>query len=82
MAEHAADEYHHGQMDVHAQESTFRGFVRLTKWGSLALAVSILSLVLWFATDAGFIGGAIAGVVLLVVGIYFLREKQTAGPTH
>jgi hypothetical protein len=78
MAEHATD-YTHGQMDVHQQQAAFHGFVRLTKWGSLAVAVIVLFATLWFCTDAGFFGGLIPSVVLLALGIFFLRDKPGSG---
>ena len=39
----------------------------------------LLMLTLWFATDAGFFGGLITGVVVLVIGIWVLRERK---PKH
>ena len=73
MAE--SSEYHHGEMDVHAQQAAFNAFVKLTKWGSLALAAILVFLILWFATKAGFITAAIAGLVVTFVGIAVLRER-------
>lgn len=75
----ADTEFHHGQMDISEQTSTYHAVMGLTKWGSLALAVAILVLVLWFCTPAGFFGGLIPGVVLLAAGIFFLREKKGGG---
>jgi hypothetical protein len=77
MAEPAAD-YHRGEMEIHEQESTFHAFVGLTKWGSLAMAVTLVTLVLWFCTKAGFLGAAVTGVVLAVIGVVALREKSNA----
>lgn len=74
-----ADDYHRGEMDIHEQVSTYHAVMGMTKWGSLGLAVGILALVLWFCTPAGFIGGAIPAIVLLVLGIVFLREKKGGG---
>lgn len=74
-----ADDYHRGEMDIHEQVSTYHAVMGMTKWGSLALAVAILALVLWFCTPAGFIGGAVPALVLLVLGIVFLREKKGGG---
>lgn len=79
MAE-SASEYHRGEMDIHAQQDTFKGFIKMTKWGSLALAVSVLFFVVLFCTPAGFLSAAISAVVLLVLGITLLREKS--GPAH
>lgn len=75
MAEHASD-YHRGDMDIHEQVNTFHAFGAFTKWGSLALAVTLLTLTMWFATDAGFLGGLITGLVVLAVGVLVLRERK------
>ncbi|MNY53290.1 hypothetical protein D3C86_1890340 [compost metagenome] len=50
----------------------------MTKWGSLAVSVLLLTITLWFCTAAGFIGGLVPGIVLAVVGIVFLREKPAS----
>ncbi len=74
-----ASEYHRGEMDISEHKATYAAVMGLTKWGSLALAVAILVLTLWFCTPAGFVGGLIPGVVLTVLGIIFLREKKGGG---
>lgn len=78
----AASEHIPGQMDISEQKSTYALFMALTKWGSLLNAVGILFLVLWFCTETGFLGSAIASVVLLVAGIFFLRDKPKDGSVH
>ena len=75
MAE-SHSEYHPGQMDIHAQEQTFKGFINGSKWGSLAVAVGVLLLTLWFCTPVGFLGAVISSAVLLVIGIAALKEKR------
>lgn len=77
MAEHGSD-YQHGQMDIRAQESTFHLFNALTKWGSLHLVVLLVFLVMWFCTEAGFLGALVTSVVLLVLGVLLLRDKPTS----
>jgi hypothetical protein len=74
-----ADDYHRGEMDINEQVATYNAVMGMTKWGSLALAVSLLALVLWFCTPAGFIGGLVPALVLLVLGIIFLRDKKGGG---
>ncbi len=74
-----ASEYHRGEMDISEQTATYNAVMGLTKWGSLALAVALLMLTLWFCTPAGFIGGLVPGLVLLVAGIALLREKKDGG---
>lgn len=73
-----AGDYNRGEMDIHEQSATFEAFGKMTKWGSLAIAVLLLTITLWFCTAAGFIGGVIPGVVLAVVGVVFLREKPAS----
>lgn len=74
-----ASEYHRGEMDISEQAATFDAVMGMTKWGSLALAVALLVLTLWFCTPAGFFGGLIPGAVLAVAGIVFLRDKKDGG---
>jgi len=71
----AAHDYHSGDQDITEQRATFELFGKLMKWASLAVAVLILTLVLWFCVGAGFLGGLIPGLVVLSLGIYFLRSK-------
>ena len=72
MSESASD-YHHGDQDIAAQVSTYRTFGTLTKWVSLGLGASLLALVLWFCVGVGFLGGLVPAVILLALGITFLR---------
>jgi hypothetical protein len=72
-------DYHRGEMDIHEQVSTFALVMGITKWGSLVIASGLLALVLWFCTAAGFMAGAIAGGVVLALGIFLLRSKPEAG---
>lgn len=81
MAEHATD-YTAGDMDVSQQASTFHHFIQFTKWGSLAIAVLVLTTTIWFCTSGGFFGGAAAGLVVLVAGIALLREKHPGRAGH
>ena len=74
MAE-AAHEHHTGDQDITEQVATFQLVGRLLKWGSLAVAALVTMLVLWFCVDAGFFSGLAAGVIILAVGITFLRSK-------
>jgi thiamine transporter ThiT len=74
-----ASDYHHGDQDPSGHIATYQTFMALTKWGSLAISVAILMLALWFCTGAGFFGGLIPGVVVLALGIFFLRSKSGAG---
>jgi hypothetical protein len=75
----AAHEYHPGDQDIREQVATFGAFGKMIKWGSLAIAVLLVTLVLWFCVGAGFFTGAGAAVVLAGAGIFFLREKPSTG---
>ena len=74
----AHDDYVRGSQEIREQESTFSLFIGLAKWGSLATAVSLVFLLLWFQPGGSFIAGAIAAGVLLAVGVFALRRKKTA----
>jgi len=76
----AVHEYHTGDQDISEQVSTFNAFGKMVKWGSLAIAVLLVMLVLWFCVNAGFFAGIGAGILLAVVGVYFLRSKPA--PAH
>jgi thiamine transporter ThiT len=68
-----ASEYHRGEMDIHEQVATFHLIMNITKWGSLVIASSLLFLVLWFCTGAGFLAGLISGIVVFALGSLLLR---------
>jgi len=74
----AVHDYTQGDMDITEQVATFGMFGKTVKWGSLAVAVLLVMLVLWFCVQAGFFAGFGAGIVLAVVGVFFLREKPAA----
>ncbi len=77
MAEHVSD-YTRGQMDIHQQQASFDGFVKMTKWGSLIVAVVVLFSAIMFCTSAGFLGAAIPAVVLAALGVFLLRDGGSA----
>lgn len=75
MASHSGD-YTRGEMEIQEQESTFSGFLKMTKWGSLYMAALLVLLTLWFCTPAGFLGALVSAVVLVVLGTLVLSEKH------
>jgi len=75
-----ASEYHRGEMDIHAQAQTFHSVMIMTKWASLAIAVGVTFLTLWFCTTAGFGTALLSAVVLGAIGIFALRQR--AAPAH
>jgi hypothetical protein len=75
MAEPASD-YHRGEMEIHEQQSTYKLVMGMTKWGSLATAVTILFLTMLFATKTGFLGSLVTAVVVTVIGVLLLRDRS------
>ena len=71
--------YHHGDMDIHEQAATFRLVMGITKWGSLTIASLVLFLTLWFCTGVGFGGALFSAVVLVALGVIFLRSRPEGG---
>ncbi len=57
----AVHEYTPGDQDITEQLATFSLFGKMMKWGSLAVAVLVVMLVLWFCVQAGFFAGARRG---------------------
>ena len=74
----APSDYHRGDMDISEHTATFNGFIALSKWGSLAIAVGLVFLVLIFCAHAGFFQAAGAAIVVAVVGGFLLRDKPNA----
>jgi hypothetical protein len=77
-------EYNRGDMIIDEQQSTYHVFMGLTKWGSLAVVAVVLWASLAFAAGAGVINATLITAVLVVVGVFLLREKSTnpGNPAH
>ncbi|HEY0650651.1 aa3-type cytochrome c oxidase subunit IV [Phenylobacterium sp.] len=78
----AGNDYQRGGMDIAEQTATFALVMGMTKWASLAIAAGVLFFTLLFCTHTGFMGSAIAAVVLLAAGVLLLREKPEAAGAH
>ena len=78
----AAHDHTRGEMDIAEQVSTFELFNTMTKWGSLVIGTLVLFLVLWFCTGAGFLGAAIAAIVVIALGTLLLRDKGEGAAAH
>jgi hypothetical protein len=78
MAEHHADAYAHGDMDIQAHRASFHAFMRMAKWGSLTIATGLLFFVIWFCTAAGFGAAFIAAAIVAILGTLTLREKHAS----
>jgi len=76
---HDHSDYVHGKMDIHQNQSTYALFGNLTKWGSLAVAVVLVFIVLLTCVpSAGFMTAAIVAIVLAFLGWVLLKKKPDA----
>ncbi|MBI1683600.1 aa3-type cytochrome c oxidase subunit IV [Caulobacter hibisci] len=66
--------------DLLSHERTYHGFSILIRWAIVGLAVALTTLILWFATPAGFLGGAVVGVLLAVAGYYAVIRHEVRQP--
>jgi len=72
--QHDHSDYKHGEMDIAQHEGTYAAFGNMTKWGSLAVAVLLVFLVLLTCVPgAGLIGAGIAAVVVSGLGWFALK---------
>jgi hypothetical protein len=60
-------------MDYSEHEKTFRLFVGLTKYVTLATAALLIAMAFGFFTSAGFISATILFVLINAVGAFILR---------
>lgn len=73
-----AQSYMRGHMEVREQISTYRRFLNMAKWGSLAIAVLLVFLTLWFHPGGSFMVAVIGAAVLGGVGFVTLKSKRGA----
>ncbi len=74
-----ASAYVRGGMQINEQAATFKLFMDLAKWGSLAVACLLLFLTLWFHPGGNLMAALVGTVVLGVVGFVALKPKADAG---
>jgi len=75
QADADAHAYEHGSMEINEQSSTYALFITLAKWSSLAVAATLLFLILWFQPGGSFFAALLGAVVLAVLGVVALRRK-------
>lgn len=63
-----------------AHERAYRAFNLVLRWCMTLAAATLVFLTLWLATTAGFIGGAISGLIVFVLGYYFLVRRTRRQP--
>jgi hypothetical protein len=75
MADHTSDGPVElgAKMDYAEHEKSFKLFVGLTKYVTLATVALLIAMAFGFFTSAGFISATILFILLNAVGAYFLR---------
>ncbi|CAN5719550.1 hypothetical protein BH11PSE1_BH11PSE1_16780 [soil metagenome] len=68
------------ESELLAHERTYHVFNMLVRSAMVALGSSILGLTLWFATPAGFLGGAVFGLLAFVLGYWFVVRHEAHQP--
>jgi len=66
--------------EVLAHERTYKTFNIILRWCMTLLAAMISFTTLWFATGAGFVWGAIVGLIILFLGYNFLVKHEEHQP--
>ena len=66
--------------DLLAHERTYKTFNIILRWCMTLLAAVIAFTTLWFATAAGFWGGAVVGLIILFGGYNFLVKHEEHQP--
>lgn len=66
--------------EILAHERTYKTFNIILRWCMTLLAAVIAFTTLWFATDAGFVGGAIVGLIILFLGYNLLVKHEEHQP--
>lgn len=68
------------EFEVHA--TSYHRFTLLLKWVMISLGTVIAFLILTFAVGAGLVGGLVAGIVIVGVGVFALRHGWAHSSEH
>lgn len=74
----AHDDYQRGSQEIAEQVATYKLFMSLSKWCSLAIAVLVSFLVIWFQAGGSVFTAAFVALVLAVGGFFALKSKPAA----
>ncbi|MDR3511798.1 MAG: hypothetical protein P4L73_09195 [Caulobacteraceae bacterium] len=69
-----AIEAHVDDQDLAVHAANYHRFMLGLKWVGVCLAALLPSLILWFATPAGFFWALIVGVAIFAVGAYAMTH--------
>lgn len=74
MAEHHSGPVETGApMDYREHEKTYGLFIAGAKYGSMLIAALMLAMAAGFFGGAGFLGGILVFIILVVIGVFLLR---------
>jgi hypothetical protein len=73
-AEHLPAEYHHGDMPVRAQRSTYTLFNSMVHWCATGIAAMVAFLTLWLCAHIAFLGAVVVAAVIVAGGVWFNRS--------
>ncbi len=60
-------------MDYREHEKTYGLFIAGAKYGSMLIAALMLAMAAGFFGGAGFLGGILVFIILVVIGVFLLR---------
>lgn len=64
-----------GPPELLEHERSYHGFLMGARWVAMLTAVALSFLILAFSTKAGFFGAAFVAAVLLVGGVWLVRDR-------
>lgn len=66
--------------EIIEHERTYKAFNVVLRWCMTLAAASLSFFTLWLATSAGFLGGAIVGLIILALGYVILVKRTRRQP--
>ena len=67
-------EYHHGDMPVVDQRSTYTLFNSMVHWCATFIAAMVAFLVLWLCAHIAFIGALVIAAIIVAGGVWMNRN--------
>lgn len=72
----AKSAYKRGSADITQHTGTYDGFMAVSKWGALFIAVGVLFFSAWLASPLSFFSAGFVSFVLLVAGGWWLLNDK------
>ena len=77
-----ASEYHRGEMDISEQAATYHAVMGMTKWGSLAIGVALLTLTLCLSLTLCLTLKLSLCLTLILVRAVVIQQSERRGRTQ